>query len=265
MVTCSIRARPLLGSHECPVRNRSSSAGRTSSAAGPSGAPAVDAPHDRGGDARGLAHHQPARRRDLVGEGDDRRLEGRAVLVRPSAQVEHRGEPRASDRHVHHSLPPCAAERIGDHHSDGDAQSTAEPLRIPRPTASGSRGRSENPGSTFDASTPALAQTSPWGVSAITRSPRRATTRRPPAPHAVRSRPRPEQSALGLRHDLLSDHYDVACWRPAPRAAAREARRLRRRDGLSEALEADDLDAHASPHPGRGPRGPRAPPFASSP
>ena len=45
--------------------------------------------------------------------------------------------------------------------------------------SSGSSGSSvSSPLPTFDASTPALAHTKPWRVSAITRSPRRATTRR---------------------------------------------------------------------------------------
>ena len=65
-----------------------------------------------------LAHHQPARRRDLVGERHDGRLQRTAPVVGPATQVHGRRHTGAADRHVDHARPPGAAERVRDDHPE---------------------------------------------------------------------------------------------------------------------------------------------------
>ena len=97
----------------------------------------ADAPDDRRRDPRGLAHHEPARGRDLVGERHDRSPRARGRGVGGAAEVDERGDARAADRHVDQPSPPGPAERVGDH--DGRPrrraarERRAEPLRGARP------------------------------------------------------------------------------------------------------------------------------------
>ena len=113
---------------------------------------------------------------------------------------------------------------------------------------SGSTGSSEtNPGSTFDASTPAFAQTNPWCVSGDDQL---AALRDDPAGLAFDPRRSSlalvgDDASLGLRHDLLRDRDDVVV------AHAERSQRLGQHRGkvvaladLREALDGPDLDRH---------------------
>jgi hypothetical protein len=57
------------------------------------------------------------------------------------------------------------------------SRSTSEPRSVSAEPSGSSGSRLSKPSATLDASTPAFAHTKPWRVSAITRSPRFATTR----------------------------------------------------------------------------------------
>ena len=195
-------------------RNRSSSAGRINAEASASGgAGAVDAAHDGRGDARGLGHHEAAGGGDLVGERHDRRVQRPPEMVRAAAQVDRRREARRS--RSPRSTSPVRQARpnvsvITTPTSSAQGRGRARP---------GARGRIRPgppaaapacPASTFDASTPAFAQTKPCAVSAITRSPRRATTRRVSALDRVRAIGAGHEPSLRLRHDLRRHDDDVA-------------------------------------------------------
>src|SRR6266540_2186551 len=219
-------------------RNRSSSAGRTSSAAGEAGA-FVSTPRTiAAGTCEALPMTSP-----LAAATSS----ARATIVAP--KVKQGGKPRASDGHVHHSTPPRAAEGIGDHHPDGDPEGLFEaladrlrrPVRVLRKEGQESRfdvrciharvgaheavpglGDHEVPPPSHDAA----------GFSFGPRCPALAPVRNDPA--------------LGLRHDLLSNRDDVAM----PDAELREFGPEECGDivagtDLSEALDGDDLDAHA--------------------
>ncbi len=88
----------------------------------------------------------------------------------------------------------------------------ASASRIAAADASGSRGSSttqSSPG-VFERSTPALAQTKPCSVSAMTRSPRRRRTARASRRITVHMVVGPLDTALRLGDDLLGDDQDVA-------------------------------------------------------
>ena len=126
--------------------------------------------------------------------------------------------------------------------------SEASRARMSRAVPSGSSGSNARvPASRFDASTPALAQTKPWRVSAITRSPRRATTRTVSASTAsARSSPA-HDPAFGLRDDLRchDDHVAVSHAQISQRGH-HERRQVVSRPNLGERLRRPpDLDAPA--------------------
>ena len=86
-----------------------------------------------------------------------------AGRVRAPAPVLERREAGAADRDVALAVAPGAAERVGDHDRRGDAGQLAERARMPAPSRRDRRGSSttvSSPG-TFEASTPAFAQTKP--------------------------------------------------------------------------------------------------------
>ena len=148
------------------------------------------------------------------------------------------------------------------------------PTRTPTPAAnawrissalvSGSSGSSvRNPSATFDASTPALAQTNPCLVSAMTRSPRRATTRRlSDATHSARP---PGPSGTTRPSDL--DTIFCVTTRTSPSRSARLARAMAscRRVGRSSPGSTSPISGMGRistvmwNEPGPGPLWPRAP------
>ena len=118
-----------------------------------------------------------------------------------------------ADGHVGRALAPGAAEGVADDHRGRDAEAGGERLAERRaPTRRDRAGRSTtqpSPG-VFERSTPALAQTKPCSVSAMTRSSRRRRTAR--ASRRITSRWSSVllDAALGLRDDLLGDDEHVA-------------------------------------------------------
>ena len=101
------------------------------------------------------------------------------------------------------------------------------PARIASALASGSSGSNvRNPGATFEASTPAFAQTSPWRVSAMTRSSRRATTR---TVSSATHPSRPRSAAATTRPSAFETIFCVTTTtspaRASPRWGARSAAR----------------------------------------
>ena len=209
-------------------------------------------PRTRAAGTRGrLRHHQPARGGDLVGERDDGGLEHRG-----------RGDPVVPRRSTQAGSPaqPIATFTSPSRHGRPNVSVTTTPRSAPEALArappgvvsaepSGSSGSSvSKPSATFEASTPAFAQTNPWRVSAITRSPRRATTRRvsrstqaarPPSASGARRAPPPSRPPSGSRRPHRRPE------RRAPRAVVR-AGRPRSSPGadLGQALDGDDLDRH---------------------
>ena len=105
----------------------------------------------------------------LVGDRDPGRPQLAAAGVGASAPVLQRRESRAADRHVALAVAPGAAEGVGDQHRRGRAEQLGKP-RAQRPGRGvgidGSRISVSSSGA-LDASTPALAHTKPWWVTAI--------------------------------------------------------------------------------------------------
>ena len=159
----------------------------------------------------------------LVGERSDGRLSGRPAVVGPATQVHRRGQPGA----------PIATLTTPVRQARPNVSVTTTPTADPERRRSPCRMRSARgvgvlaaaapacPSSTFEASTPAFAHTNPCRVSAITRSPRRATTRAVSASTAAASIVLGHHPALGLRHDLLRDDHDVAVARVRRRSEHR--------------------------------------------
>ena len=148
-----------------------------------------------------------------------------------------RGDAGAADGHVGDALAPGPAEGVGDddrHLAPG--RGAAGRRGCAGPSGRGPRAAAPpSPRSTLDRSTPALAQTKPWRVSVITRSPRRRRTRTD-SDSMMRSRSSgssgsiAHEPALGLGHDLLGDDDDVAVGGGRRAAAMRAARSSPRPD-----------------------------------
>src|ERR1700722_10059876 len=71
----------------------------------------VEAVHDHDGNTSRLAHQQLGGRRDLVGYGDDRRLEGHTEIIRTARVIDERRQPRHSERDIDQPHAPCPAKR----------------------------------------------------------------------------------------------------------------------------------------------------------
>ena len=127
-----------------------------------------------------LAQHQVGGRRQLVGHRHLRgsqRVAGRVRLAVVPAQRLQAADP---DGRAHDPVSQRPAHRVGHHHRQ---RHPAPPLQL-RPQRPRRRVRIDRqqhhlsaPGA-FERSIPALAQTNPWCVSAISSDPRRRTIRR---------------------------------------------------------------------------------------
>ena len=125
-----------------------------------------------------LAHDELGGRGQLVGDGEDRRLERVAVGVRHAEIGLEGAEPGDADRHVDETLPPGPAEGVGDDHRDVDALLGPDAVREGPRRGVGVLWQEARPARpTFDWSTPALAQIWPWCVS-VMRMPRSMRTTR---------------------------------------------------------------------------------------
>ncbi len=176
------------------ARNRSSSAGRTRSSADPSSPPRRSTPRTIAAGMRAsfaitspLAAATSSASATSVASSSRPRSSARprrsTTAGRPSHPIATFTTP------VRHARPKVSVTTTARSRTSSRADSRARSLAA---LASGSSGsRASDPASTFEASTPAFAQTKPCAVSAITRSPRRATTRTVSAETAsVRSTPR---------------------------------------------------------------------------
>ena len=83
---------------------------------------------DRGRNSVDLAHHELGGARDLVGDGDLRRMQLVADPVARAAQVAHHLEAGRTERDVDRPLAPRPPERVRDQHRDGLAGEVAEPF-----------------------------------------------------------------------------------------------------------------------------------------
>ena len=197
---------------------------------------------------RGLALHEVARCRDLVGDARHGHHERAALGIRPPRRSSKTCTPRRADRGVGLPLAPCATERVGDDDADLDAeQRRAAPTPGPRAEASGSTGSSSTVpsggvrgvdarGGRHDAE-PVLHDA---GGSAVRGRAGRDDPDRLGGDRvlAVVGRDHP---ALGLRDDLRRHHEDVAVGEDAGCGIRDHADEIRAGGDLGNALERPDL------------------------
>ena len=77
----------------------------------------VEATYHCGRHAAHLPHHELGRARELVGDGDLRRVQLVAGPVADTAEVEQRGQARDAERDIGRPLPERAAEGVADDHA----------------------------------------------------------------------------------------------------------------------------------------------------
>ena len=205
------------------------------------------AAHEGGRPARRLAEDELRGRGDLVGDGADRGGHRPAVGVGRAPEVLERPEAGDADREVGDPEAPRPPEAVRDDHARRHAEARRQPGADPPRGGVGVLGQEQHDlaaaGPTLLASTPALARTKPWRVSAMitpfairtTRTASRRTTstwrgsRFQRAAKATASGRgsivgEVDERALGLGDHLLGDDDDVV-------GAERQGTR-RRRDGV---------------------------------
>ena len=91
-------------------------------------APEPEPTHDCGGDAVDLPHHELRRARDLVGDGDLRRVELVARRVVQAVEIEDRGDAGDAERDVGRPEPPRTPERVRHDDADLGSGELAQPL-----------------------------------------------------------------------------------------------------------------------------------------
>ncbi len=122
---CDLGAARAAGQNYHLHRNTSSAAGRTRSRPWPS--PVSSRPRMTTTGVR-LSHHEARRGCEVVGDREHGRMHFPSGVVRRSAQVDQRGEPRNTQRHVDDAQAPRPPEGIRDDDANLDARSPANAL-----------------------------------------------------------------------------------------------------------------------------------------
>ena len=202
---------------------------------------------ERDGDARRLAHREPARGGDLVGERDDGRVQDASGVVGRPAEVDQRGESGHADRDVDDAFAPRASERVGDHdrepaESQRRAERGAQPLGRAVRVLREQRHASVLDVGHVDAGVRTHEAVARRGDREIAATRHHALGL---AFHPRRAIAVGNDASLRLRHDLLGHDDDVAV------ARAERAQRLLQdrcqivaRPDDRQSLDGQDLDAH---------------------
>ena len=216
--------------------------------AAPVAASNAHATDERRRDPRGLAHHQTARRRHLVGQRHDGRLQLATVVVGRPAEVDERRDPRAADRRRSRPRAARPAERVRDHDRHLDAQPLGQrlaeplgrPVRILRATTTGTPPRR---------STRRRRRSRRRSRGASRRSPGRLDARRPARVSRSTHASRPSPCGTTRPSALDTIFWVTATTSPSrtpiePSGSARSIAEIVPRANLREPLEREDLDAH---------------------